>query len=170
MGRGRKPKFTSPEQMQEKIEAYFADCEGTPLKDDNGQIVCNKYGDPVIVGAKPRTVTGLALALGFLSRRALLDYQAKPAYKEIIETAKLRIENYSETRLFDKDGVNGAKFTLQNNFGWNLEKEASDEGKAPAVTVICDIPRVPVSTQGNATQDVIEIVPPDTSGGGETDV
>lgn len=147
MGRGRKPKFTSPEQMQEKIDAYFEECKGKLLTDQNGQITFNKYGDPVIVDSKPLTVTGLALALGFMSRRALLDYQAKPAYQEIVEAAKLRIENYAEMRLFDKDGVNGAKFTLQNNFKhWDADKVAQDDKKAPAINIICDIPRATVQS------------------------
>lgn len=140
---GRKPKFTSPEQMQEKIDAYFEDCKGTPLTGDDGQLIFDKYGNPVIVDVKPLTVTGLALALGFTSRQALLDYQAKPAYREIVETAKLRIENYAEMRLFDKDGMNGAKFTLQNNFKhWDADKAGQDDKKAPAINIICDIPRV----------------------------
>lgn len=57
--------------------------------------------------------------------------------------AKSRIEMYVEERLFDKDGANGAKFSLQNNFkGWDADKRAEDDGKAPAINIICDIPRV----------------------------
>ena len=146
---GRKPKFNSPEEMQEKIEAYFKSCEGTLLTDDDGKPVFNKYGEPVVYGEEPLTVTGLALALGFTSRRALLDYQAKQAYKEIIEKAKLRIENYAEKRLYDKDGMNGARFTLQNNFkDWDADRP-KDEGKGgPAVAIICDIPRNAGNTTG----------------------
>lgn len=37
-----------------------------------------------------------------------------------ITRAKTYIEEYSERRLFDRDGVNGAKFSLINNFkGWS---------------------------------------------------
>ena len=33
--------------------------------------------------------------------------------------AKAVVERYAEERLFDKDGANGAKFSLANNFeGW----------------------------------------------------
>lgn len=137
-----KMKFKSPEEMQEKIDAYFEDCKGHPLTDNDGQIVFNKYGEPIFVDVKPMTVTGLALALGFTTRQALLNYQGRAAYKAIIETAKLRIENYAEMRLYDKDGMNGARFNLQNNFRhWDADKAAQDDKKAPAINIICDIPR-----------------------------
>ena len=97
-------KFKSPEEMQQKIDAYFEDCKGHPLTDADGQIVFNKYGEPVFIDVKPLTVTGLALALGFTTRQALLNYQGRAAYKAIIEAAKLKIENYAEMRLYDKDG------------------------------------------------------------------
>ncbi len=139
----RKPKYKTPEEMQERIEAYFEECKGHPLLDGDSSAVRDKFGYPIILDAKPLTVTGLALALGFTNRLALLNYQAKPAFREIVERAKLRIENYAEMRLYDKDGANGARFNLQNNFkGWNADKAAQEEGKAPAVTIICDIPRV----------------------------
>ena len=52
-------KFNSPEEMQEKIDAYFADCKGEVLTDKEGQPIFDKFGEPVVVGAKPLTVTGL---------------------------------------------------------------------------------------------------------------
>lgn len=140
---GRPPKYKTPEEMQERIEAYFEECKGHPLLDEDGHAVRDKFGYPIILDAKPLTVTGLALALGFTNRLALLSYQAKPAFHDIVERAKLKIENYAETRLYDKDGANGARFNLQNNFkGWNADKAAQEEGKSAAVNIIFDIPRV----------------------------
>ena len=143
---GRKLKFPTPELMQEAIDAYFRDCEGEILRDGEGNVLFDKYGDPIRVGAKPLTVTGLALSLGLTSRRALLDYQGRGKYKEIVEAAKLKIENYAEMRLYDKDGCNGAKFNLQNNFRhWDADKAAQDDKKGPAINIICDIPRAGAS-------------------------
>lgn len=148
---GRKRMYQSPEQMQEKIDAYFKDCEGQVLTTVDGQPVFNKYGEPVIVGTKPLTVTGLALALGFTSRQALLDYQGRKEFKAVVEKAKLRIENYAEMRLYDKDGMNGARFNLQNNFrNWNADKAAQESNKAPSINIVCDIPRMPVNDQTSA--------------------
>ncbi len=123
---GRPPFFNTVEEIQEKIDAYFEACEGTIMYDSEGNPLTNKYGEVVVYGAKPPTITGLALALGFNSRQALLNYQAKEKFHDTIMRAKARVERYAEERLFDKDGANGAKFSLANNFkGWS-EKQVID--------------------------------------------
>lgn len=126
---GRPPKYKNKEEIEEKIEAYFKECEGEILKDDNGEPVLNKWGKPVVINCRPPTVTGLALALGFTTRTSLLNYQGKREFMDTITRAKTRIEAYAEERLFDRDGTNGAQFSLRNNFvGWNEEtKTALDE-------------------------------------------
>jgi hypothetical protein len=122
---GRPPKYRNVEEIEDKIEQYFAICEGEPLLDDEGKQIVNKYGCPCwIKPPKPPTVTGLALALGFASRQALLNYQAKKEFNDTITRAKSRVEEYAESRLFDRDGSNGAQFSLRNNFkGWNIDNE-----------------------------------------------
>lgn len=129
MGRpvGRPPKYRNAEEIEEKIEAYFQECEGTPLLDDAGSVQTDRYGAPIIIGRKPPTMTGLALALGFSSRQSLLNYQGKKQFVDTITRAKSFIEAYAEERLFDRDGVQGAKFSLINNFkGWREKPE--DDG------------------------------------------
>lgn len=118
--------YNTAEEMQEMIDKYFDQCEGTMKVDKEGNVFTDKYGEPVMFGRKPLTITGLALALGFNSRQALLNYQAKDEFYDTIMRAKARIEQYAEERLFDKDGANGAKFSLSNNFeGWK-EKQQID--------------------------------------------
>lgn len=134
---GRPPAYSTPEEMQKKIDKYFEDCEGELLQDENGKPVLNKYGIPVRIGYRPPTVTGLALALGFTGRQALLNYQAKPSFVDTVTRAKSRIEQYTEERLFDKDGVQGAKFSLKNNFkGWSEtpEREAPEDTRDDPLT------------------------------------
>jgi len=115
---GRQPRYKSVEEMQLIIDKYFDKCQGEILKDEYGTPIYDKHGQPVIV-SKPPTVTGLALALGFTSRMTLLNYTDKEEFMDTILIAKARIEEYTEARLFDRDGVNGAKFSLTNNFkGW----------------------------------------------------
>ena len=122
---GRPPKYRSVKEIQAKIDAYFDECKGKPLVID-GVAITDKHGDIVMEGAKPLTITGLALALGFTSRQSLLNYQAKKEFVDTIMRAKARVECYTEERLFDKDGANGAKFSLANNFeGWK-EKQQID--------------------------------------------
>lgn len=121
---GRPPYYKSVEQMQEAIDRYFADCQGEILCGADGEPMLDKYGNPIIIGAKPLTVTGLALALGFTTRLALINYEGKPEFVNAITRAKTRIEEYAESRLYDKDGANGAKFSLANNFkGWREKQE-----------------------------------------------
>lgn len=137
---GRKPKYKTSAEMQAKIDEYFKTCEGHTPTDENGKVIRDKNGLPVIVGACPPTITGLALALGFKTRQSLLDYQASsPAFNDIITVAKSRVEAYTEGRLFDRDGVNGAKFSLQNNFrGWR-EKPAEEKSDENEIRIVDDI-------------------------------
>ena len=125
---GRPPKFKTREEIQEKIDQYFVECEGVPYVDEDGRPLRTEKGDILYEKApKPPTVTGLALALGFLSRQALLNYQDKKEFNDTITRAKMTCEEYAERRLFDRDGVNGAKFNLISNFkGWS-DKPAADE-------------------------------------------
>lgn len=125
---GRPPRYKSKEEIEEKIEEYFKECEGEILKDDEGKPIFNKYGSPVVIQQRPPTVTGLALALGFTSRQALLNYQAKKEFVDTITRAKSRVEAYAEERLFDRDGTSGAQFSLRNNFkGWTEKTELDGE-------------------------------------------
>lgn len=130
---GRPPMYTSPDQIKDLIDRYFKDCEGVPLTDKNGDTVLNKWGQPVMIHSKPPTITGLALALGFNSRQSLLNYQGKKEFMDTITQAKARVEEYVESRLFDKDGANGAKFSLTNNFkGWREKQQTELTGPGGA--------------------------------------
>lgn len=127
------PRYKTVEEMQAVIDQYFEDCKGEPIIGDDGQLIIDKYGQPFIINAHPPTVTGLALALGFTSRQALLNYQAKKAFVDTVLRAKARIEAYAEERLFDRDGQRGAEFSLKYNFRWADEKKQDeDEGHGVA--------------------------------------
>lgn len=124
---GRPLKYKTVEELQAAIDAYFEHCGGEILRDDDGTPAFNKFGQPVIINDKPPTVTGLALSLGFNSRQALLNYQVKKQFNDTITRAKARCEEYAETRLFDRDGFNGARFSLTNNFkGWSDKPDSYD--------------------------------------------
>lgn len=123
---GRPPYFESAEEMQKLIDAYFEECDGKPFLDKDGNPVRNRDGKIIKDDRRPYTVTGLALALGFTSRQALLNYEGKEEFVDTITRAKARVERYSEERLYDNNGANGAKFALANNFrGWT-EKQQID--------------------------------------------
>lgn len=96
---GRPPKYNTPQEMQEAIDLYFQDNE-IP------------------------TVTGLALALGFDTRHALLYYEhEKPEFVTTIKKAKTRVEDAIEHRLLSGQAAAGCIFNLKNNFGWKDAQE-----------------------------------------------
>ncbi len=92
---GRNPKYQTYDAMSKSVDKYFAACD----KDK-----------------RPPTVTGLAYHLGFKSRNSFYDYQGRPKFMDLIESAKLRIEIYHEEKLA-KGNAGGSVFYLKNA-GW----------------------------------------------------
>lgn len=128
--------YKTPEELQKAIDQYFDACEGKLLTDDEGNVLTDKKGRPIVIGAKPPTVTGLALALGFNSRQALLNYQVKKRFNDTVTRAKSRCEEYAESRLYDRDGSRGAEFSLKYNFHWEDQK---DKGRNEIENNIFDV-------------------------------
>lgn len=137
MAGGRPLKFKTVEELQEKIDAYFADCdphvlditEWVQARDSKGQLKKDKYGlnylvevhHKIMTEQKPYTITGLALALD-TSRETLLDYEDKAEFSDTIKKAKDRCHNYVENSLLTSNPT-GAIFNLKNNYGWKDKSE-----------------------------------------------
>ena len=136
---GRPPMFKSAVEMQRLVDKYFKACDGEMLVNKEGGSVYDKYGQPVWIHVKPPTVTGLALALGFNSRTTLLNYQDKDEFMNTITRAKSKVEEYTESRLFDKDGSTGAKFSLSNNFKEWRDKQDIEHSGSIGVKIVDDI-------------------------------
>ncbi len=118
------PRYKNKEEVEALADKYFEKCKGEALRDDYDNVVYQKNGEPTMVGARPPTVSGLAFALRFHSRQDFLNYTGK--FEEAVARVRLMLEGYAEERLYDKDGLQGAKFTLTNNFqGW-AEKTRED--------------------------------------------
>ena len=106
MAEFKKPlKFKTAQELQDKINAYFKECK---LKEI------------------PLSITGLALALD-TNRQTLINYQDKDGYKNIVDRAKLMIENAYEIRLIE-NGRSGDIFALKN-FGWTDRQEIDNNIK-----------------------------------------
>ena len=103
-------KFESAEELRERIDAYFSDCD---------------------VQKKPYTITGLALALD-TNRQTLLRYEHEYDDQEIadlIRQAKARCESDVENRLLTgKGSPAGAIFWLKNNAGWRDQTDVQVSG------------------------------------------
>ena len=70
---GRKPRYETAEEMQEAIDQYFKDCDTGKPRDNltkKGEVV--KLMEPI-----PYTIEGMAVALGFSSRKAFYRYKTK---------------------------------------------------------------------------------------------
>lgn len=99
--RGRPLKYKTKEELQEKIDKYFEECD--------------KNNDPY-------TVTGLGLALD-MSRQDLINYSNKEEFFDTIKKAKMKVENYLEKRLIKDSSCTGIIFNLKNNYNWKDKQE-----------------------------------------------
>lgn len=129
---GRPPKYKTVEELQAKIDEYFAGCTVEFAKDQSGGLVFNQKGDPVVIRRNNPTVTGLALHLGFTSRQALLNYQAKKDFVDAVSRAKLRIENFIEQATIDPTIRPQGPIFLLYNFGWKSPTQNREDTTPPA--------------------------------------
>lgn len=131
---GRPLKFSNPEELQAKIDQYFDLCKGRLATDGLGNPIVDKHFKPVILGARPPTICGLAHHLG-MSRRGFLNYRYRPAFAYVVARARMRVETYTEERLFDRDGFSGARFLLLTCFGWGEPAAEKEEPPKPVIIV-----------------------------------
>ncbi len=141
--RGRPKKFNKSKEMQKKINDYFESCFKEDLKynADKGyyEPKIDYKGNIIKYQFKPFTITGLANALG-ITRETLLRYEEDEKFSDTVRKAKQKVEEYVEERLFDRDGVNGAKFNLINNFNNWSDKQEFNTSNTNKVQIINDLP------------------------------
>lgn len=115
---GRPLKFKSPEELQNKIYAYYE-----WAKENKKHI----------------TITGLAWFLD-TNRQTLLRYEeddsellksvnedVRQAFRDTVKRAKARIEMEYEESLYNKNSAVGAIFTLKNNYNYVDKQEVSQK-------------------------------------------
>lgn len=96
MPAGRPPIWDDPEAFQKAVDEYFDENESPKW-------------------------SGLALHLGFESRKSLWEYGKKPEFSNPVKKALLRIEQYYEDNLLTRNAT-GAIFALKN-FDWKDKQE-----------------------------------------------
>ena len=141
--KGQSRRFMSPEHLQSMIDEYFESCNG-PLLDRYGNLVYDKDGRLVKTQVQPWTVSGLALYLGIdtttlkqyrlgrvddLLDKMQADTDDILTFSKVVLRARQKIESYAEKRLYDRDGQMGARFVLDNCFGWLARKEQAEIDK-----------------------------------------
>lgn len=115
---GRPRLYGSPEELEEKIKAYFEWCDSrTATKTD-------KEGNLIVIPwPRPYTISGLAMYLG-MDRRSIINYEDRDEYFPAIACAREKCGRYAEEQLFEGND-RGAKFSLINNYGW-IESQQID--------------------------------------------
>lgn len=124
MPAGRPPIIASPEEMDEKIQEYF---DSLRHEDKDG---ITHWDTP--------TMSGLALALGFVSRQSLADYEARDGYSYSIKRARLLIKDYWEKKLAGT-APTGAIFWLKNHDDYRDKQEVEATGSGLVITVKQDV-------------------------------
>ena len=110
---GRPLKFPSVEELQKRIDDYFADRDVT---------------------GKPYTITGLALWLDQTSREVIMNYQNKDEYTDTLLRAKLRCQEFAESQLYTAKSAQGPIFALKNH-GWSDAKQIDIQATNKVITV-----------------------------------
>ena len=101
MPAGRPLKYKTEEELQTAIDEYFKLNRSSP------------------------TISGLALHLGFDSRKTFYNYQERPEFLHTLKKARTRIEDVHEKRLFEQS-CTGSIFYLKN-VGWTAEENKKVE-------------------------------------------
>lgn len=138
---GRPPKYGKPEELEAKILDYFTwilgeyeereeQVQKKRKNPDTGkmELTTEKVIKRECVRPEQRpTWTGLALFLGFESRKSLHDYTKKEAFSYPIKRALLIIESSYE-ELLTTSSVAGVIFALKN-LGWKDTQDINHSGK-----------------------------------------
>ena len=109
---GRPRKYNKVEDMEIAIDKYFQECDAKE---------------------EPYTMSGLALALGFDSRRSLINYcdyedEEEKGFLPTIKRARAKCEFDIERGLLSgKYNPTGAIFNLKNNYDWKDKQEIAAE-------------------------------------------
>lgn len=137
---GRPPKYTTVEELEIIIQAYFAECDphvetGVFFEWDKGHRKQRKVEREYMTEQQPYTMAGLARRL-HLSRQALMEYKNGDQGEDIgdaIKAARAVVEEFNERLLLSGKYATGAIFNLKVNFGF---KEHEEENKPPENPII----------------------------------
>lgn len=166
-------KYGKPEEMEKRIDEYFAQFEKPePLTDDEGRVKLDKYGRAVMKDKAP-TQAGLALYLGFSDRRTMWGYGDKPSFARVIQKAKTLLEKHLEEYAIFGRNSGVVPYLLGNlRNGWIDPKEeaAALANKAPKTALVvyvnaqtknrkaAEIPTIEAEVVGSKTESATDAV------------
>ena len=111
---GRPLKYNNEKELTQKINEYFAKTQEEEI-----------------------TITGLCIYLG-INKDTFYEYAKREEYKDIINMARLIVENSYEISL-RKNGRTGDIFALKN-FGW-IDKQEIENTTSNRVTIVNSLPK-----------------------------
>lgn len=155
---GRKRKYNTARSLERAVDGYFAAISyqvpavvSTPTGEvgEDGSVKWRAVllrektdrpgvrGEPIATTKwlRPPSMAGLMLHLG-ISRETWSSYGGLEDYREVVQRARARMEDYWTSRLEGK-GAQGARFALSSCYGWREGGGDSPEGEA--VRIIDDL-------------------------------
>lgn len=149
---GRPAFYKTPEELQAAVDRYFDSCKGTPVFDKRGLPVMIRPGVQKMAGEIPPTLAGLSHFLGYRDRQQFTRQRRRSVeFANVVALARLRVENYAESRLYDLDGYKGAAFVLKMCFGWQSDDPEPEQ--LPDVNVVIREPATEEAPQDAPTGD-----------------
>ncbi len=127
-------KFKNKKELQGLVDMYFESLEPERLVDEDGSIIKDKNGVPIMSERKPATIASLAYSVGLTSKEEFINLREDDKYEYVVKRALLRTEAYMERLLFDKSASAGAKYLLQESFGH--ESTGDDELGCGGVVIL----------------------------------
>ena len=127
----------SDEELQEFKEIILAKLAKAQAEYDTIMAdMSNEHGnDTADTSPTFKTLEEGALTNGKEEACRMAQRQAK--FISHLKAALMRIEEYAERRLYDRDGARGAEFSLTYNFKWGQQERQSDYGGG--VVMLSDI-------------------------------
>lgn len=112
---GRPLTIPTPEEFEKIAQAYFDECDSKE---------------------QPYLITGLALALGFHSRKQMGEYEQREEYRNVVKRCRMIVESNYESRLFGNSPT-GAIFGLKN-MDWSDKQEVEHSGSVNITATAID--------------------------------
>lgn len=147
-----KPSFTTAGGLATLIDAYFEQIQNNrepSAKETEEQPPTSKKNKSK--ESEPPTITGLALFLGFNSRKAFDDYLKNGRFANTLKRGQLLVESAYEKNLHGS--ATGALFALKS-MGWNGGDERAQAENAAFKSVqieVFDSPAQPAENERDVT-------------------
>ena len=133
---GRPLKFNNAAELDQRIKDYFDSCiKEMPVRDKEGNLVLDKYGEVVLEERMihPFTITGLCFALN-CEVETIKNYSYKDEFSESIKHAYKLCQNFAEEQMYTAKNPAGAIFALKN-YGWSDKQEIDHTVTQKTITV-----------------------------------